>query len=156
MKYVLVTVGKVKEPFIAEGLRLYQGRIARYADFRVLPVRNEKITKGVSETWIRDREAARIREKVTRDGAWLALDRKGLSVDSHGFFRVLEQRAVHGRGTVYFIVGGPLGLPTRFLDEADRVLSLSPLTFTHELSALLLAEQLYRFLNHRAGEKYHK
>jgi 23S rRNA (pseudouridine1915-N3)-methyltransferase len=53
-------------------------------------------------------------------------------------------------------VGGPLGLSPALLQNVDQVLSLSPLTFTHEMSALVLTEQLYRYLNFRAGEKYHR
>jgi 23S rRNA (pseudouridine1915-N3)-methyltransferase len=156
MKYFLVTVGKIKEPFIAAGMRLYQERIARYADFQVLPVKEEKLTKGSSPPVIMEREAARILEKVPRNGVWLALDRLGLPADSRKFFSLLTRYADQGQARAYFIVGGPLGLSPALLQNVDQVLSLSPLTFTHEMSALVLTEQLYRYLNFRAGEKYHR
>ncbi|MBI5584082.1 MAG: 23S rRNA (pseudouridine(1915)-N(3))-methyltransferase RlmH [Deltaproteobacteria bacterium] len=156
MKYFLVTVGKIKEPFIAAGLRLYQGRIAHYADFQVLPVKEEKIAKGSAPPVILEREAARILEKIPRNGVWLALDRLGTPADSRKFFSLLTRYADQGQTRAYFIVGGPLGLAPALLAKADRVLSLSPLTFTHEMSALVLTEQLYRFLTFQAGEKYHR
>jgi len=156
MKYVLVTVGKIKETFIASGVRLYAGRIARYTDFQVLPVKEERLVKGASARVIMEREAARILEKVPRNGVWLALDRQGQSADSLKFFGLLNRYADQGQTRVYFIVGGPLGLAPALLDQVDRVLSLSPLTFTHEMAALLLSEQLYRYLTVQSGEKYHK
>ena len=156
MKYCLVTVGRIKEPFISAGIRLYQERIARYADFQILPVKEEKEVKGSSPALIMNREAARILEKVPRDGIWLALDRQGPPTDSRQFFSLLTRYADQGRTRAYFIVGGPWGLAPTLVEMADRVLSLSPLTFTHEMAALVLTEQLYRFLNFRAGEKYHR
>jgi 23S rRNA (pseudouridine1915-N3)-methyltransferase len=156
MKYCLVTVGKIKEPFVAEGMRLYAGRIARYADFQILPVKEEKSLKGSSPLLIMEREGARILEKVPRNGVWLALDRQGQPADSRKFFALLNRYADQGQTRVYFIVGGPWGLSPALLEKADRVLSLSALTFTHEMAALVLTEQLYRFLTFRAGEKYHR
>ncbi|MCU0579233.1 MAG: 23S rRNA (pseudouridine(1915)-N(3))-methyltransferase RlmH [Desulfobacterota bacterium] len=156
MKFCLVTVGKIKEPFIQEGLRLYLERIARYADFQVLPVKEERLVKGASPRVIMEREAARIREKVPRNGVWLALDRLGQPADSLKLFGLLNRYADQGQPRVYFIVGGPLGLAPALLEQVDGVLSLSPLTFTHEMAALLLSEQLYRYLTVQAGEKYHK
>jgi 23S rRNA (pseudouridine1915-N3)-methyltransferase len=156
MKYCLVTIGKIKEPFVAEGMRLYAGRIARYADFQILPVKEEKMRKGSSPLLIMEREGARLLEKVPRNGVWLALDRQGQPADSRKFFSLLNRYADQGQTRVYFIVGGPWGLSPALLEKADRVLSLSPLTFTHEMAALVVTEQLYRFLTFRAGEKYHR
>ena len=156
MKYVLVTVGKFKAPFIAEGMDLYRRRITRYTEFSVLPVKEEKISKGCNEALIKQREGDRILEKIPADGYGVALDQRGKPLASEEWFDFLTDLGRQGIKKAFFCIGGPLGLSPQVLAQAQQVLSLSSLTLTHEMSALVFSEQLYRYLTVQAGEKYHR
>jgi 23S rRNA (pseudouridine1915-N3)-methyltransferase len=156
MKYVLVTVGKIKAPFILEGMELYRRRITRYTEFSVIPVKEEKIGKGCNEALIKEKEGARILEKIPADGYRVALDLGGTPLASEQWFDLLTKLERQGNKKIFFCIGGPLGLSPQVLAQAHHVLSLSSLTLTHEMSALLFSEQLYRYLTVQAGEKYHR
>ena len=156
MKYILVTVGKIKAPFIVEGMDLYRRRITRYTEFSVIPVKEEKITTGCNEDLIKKKEGDRILEKIPVEGCRVALDQRGRTLASEQWFDFLTDLGRQGIKKTFFCIGGPLGLSSQVLSQAHHVLSLSSLTLTHEMSALLFSEQLYRYLTVQAGEKYHR
>ena len=156
MKFTIVTVGKIRENFIAEGIKEYHGRISRYTPLNLVPVKEERMTKGVTENLILQKEGKRVLSKIPRDGLWVALDRQGKETSSLNHFDFLNAQAKLGVRKIYYLIGSPLGLSPEVLSQADKVLSLSRMTLTHEMSALFLMEQIYRYLNFMAGEKYHK
>ena len=156
MKFTIVTVGKIRENFIAEGIKEYQGRISRYTPLNLFPVKEERMTKGVTENLILQKEGKRVLSKIPRDGLWVALDRQGKETSSLNHFDFLNAQAKLGVRKIYYLIGSPLGLSPEVLSQADKILSLSRMTLTHEMSALFLMEQIYRYLNFMAGEKYHK
>jgi 23S rRNA (pseudouridine1915-N3)-methyltransferase len=156
MKFVIVTIGKIKEDFILQGVREYCGRIDRYADLAFYPVKEERLVKGLPESLVLQKEAERLLAKVPRDGLWVALDRRGQEMNSRQHFDFLETQAREGVKKIYYLIGGPLGLSREVLKRSDRLLALSQMTLTHEMSALFLVEQIYRYLNFISGEKYHK
>ena len=156
MKLQLVIVGKLKEDFIVSGVQEYLKRINRYAELTILPVKEERITKGVHEARIIDKEGERILKKIPENGFWVALDRMGREMDSRQHFDFLKIHQEKGTKKMVYVIGGPLGLSGEVLNRASLVLSLSRLTLNHEMTSLVLLEQLYRYLNFAAGEKYHK
>ena len=156
MKQVLVTFGKIKEPFIRDGVKEYLHRIRRYGEVELISLKEEKITGDQTESWIKDRQGKRLLRQVPRDGLWVALDRTGMGLDSRQFFAFIQDRRERGVKKIYYLIGGPLGLSPEVLGQADLLLSLSPLTYTHELAILILTEQIYRFFTFISGEKYHK
>jgi 23S rRNA (pseudouridine1915-N3)-methyltransferase len=156
MKYVLVTVGKFKAPYIVAGMDLYCRRITRYTEFSVIPVKEEKIGHGCNEALIKRKEGERILEKIPVDGYRVALDQQGKPLISEQWFDFLNDLIRQGIKKTFFLIGGPLGLSSQVLTQAHQVLSLSSLTLTHEMSALVFGEQLYRYLTVQAGEKYHR
>ena len=156
MKFTVVTIGKIKENFIAEGIKEYHGRINRYTQLNLISVKEERMTKGSTENLILQKEGKRVLSKIARDGLWVALDRLGKETSSLSHFDFLNAQAKLGVRKIYYLIGGPLGLSQGVLSQADKVLSLSRMTLTHEMSALFLMEQIYRYLNFMAGEKYHK
>jgi 23S rRNA (pseudouridine1915-N3)-methyltransferase len=137
-------------------MELYRRRITRYTEFSVIPVKEEKISAGCNEALIKQKEGERIIEKIPADGYRVALDQRGKSLTSEQWFDFLTDFGRQGIKKAFFCIGGPLGLSHRVLSEAHQVLSLSSLTLTHEMSALLFSEQLYRYLTVQAGEKYHR
>jgi 23S rRNA (pseudouridine1915-N3)-methyltransferase len=156
MKYIIVTIGKLKKNFILKGVGEFRERIDRYSDLTIFPVQEERLVKGMSDSLIIQKEGERILAKVPKDGLWVALDRQGREMDSLEHFDFLNAQIHKGLKKIYYLIGGPLGLSPVVLNQADHRLSLSRMTMTHEMSALFLIEQLYRYLNFMAGEKYHK
>jgi 23S rRNA (pseudouridine1915-N3)-methyltransferase len=156
LKQVLVTFGKIKEPFIRDGINEYLHRIQRYDDVELLSLKEEKITPHHPESWLKDREGKRLLRQVPQDGLWVALERTGKKMDSRQFFAFIQDRRERGVKKIYYLIGGPLGLSPEVLEQADFLLSLSALTYPHELSTLILLEQIYRFFTFISGERYHK
>jgi 23S rRNA (pseudouridine1915-N3)-methyltransferase len=156
MKFILVTVGKIREDFILKGIKEYSHRIGRYAKLVFYPVKEERLTKRVTESVILQKEGERILTKVPHDGLWVAMDRQGQEMNSLQHFEFINTQAEIGVKKIYYLIGGPLGLSQKVLKQSGRLLSLSRMTLTHEMSALLLLEQIYRYLNFMSGEKYHK
>jgi 23S rRNA (pseudouridine1915-N3)-methyltransferase len=156
MKFKIVTTGKIKEDFIVNGIKEFYSRINRYTQLDLFPVKEEKMTAGVTDSQIVLKEGKRMLSKVPQDGLWVALDRQGQEMSSVNHFDFLNKQANLGIRKIYYLIGGPLGLSPEVKKRADTILSLSRLTLTHEMSALILMEQIYRYLNFMAGEKYHK
>ena len=96
MKYVLVTVGKIKAPFIVEGMNLYRRRITRYTDFSVVPVKEERIGKGCNVALIKQKEGDRILEKIPVDGYRVALDQQGSRLATEEWFNFLTDLGRQG------------------------------------------------------------
>ena len=95
--------------------------------------------------------------RKTGQGDYIAaLDRSGRQYSSDGLADLLKKLSVNIRGSVCFMIGGPLGLSEEILDKADAVIALSKMTFTHEMSRIILLEQTYRAFTIIQGEKYHK
>jgi 23S rRNA (pseudouridine1915-N3)-methyltransferase len=156
MKFSIVTISKIKEKYLLDGVNEYSGRIRRYTELTFFPIKEERLTKGAREESILQKEGKRLIEIVPRDGPWVALDRLGKGMSSLQHFEFINAQARKGVKRLTYLIGGPLGLAKEVLDRSDKLLSLSPMTFTHEMTALFLLEQIYRYLNFSAGEKYHK
>jgi 23S rRNA (pseudouridine1915-N3)-methyltransferase len=156
MKFTIVTIGKIRGSYIVEGIKDYHRRINRYTQMDLFPIKEERMTTGVTETLILQKEGKRILQKIPHDGLWVALDRRGQEMSSRNHFDFLNAQAKLGVSKIYYLIGGPLGFSSELLEQADEILSLSRMTLPHEMSALLLIEQIYRYLNYMAGEKYHR
>jgi 23S rRNA (pseudouridine1915-N3)-methyltransferase len=114
------------------------------------------IKKGIPDEEILGLEGNRILQAVKEGDALACLDRSGHLYDSEGLADWLHGLSLRLRGWLCLAIGGPLGIDRRVLEKSDNVLSLSRLTFTHEMSRLILLEQIYRALTILRGEKYHK
>jgi len=156
MRLHLVFVGKTSFPEIDAGINRYVERLRHYAPTRIHIVRAEKIGKKASEDNIREIEAERILKLVGASGHLLVWDQRGRQFDSIGFARFLEKIRNQGMPDLWMVVGGPLGAAPALLERANSVLSLSRLTFPHDLARLVIAEQLYRGFCILDGTPYHK
>jgi len=156
MNFTIVTVGKINKNFILNGITNYYKRINKYTKIDLLYIREERIAPKITAKLILRKEGNRILEKVPKDGLWLSLDRNGREMSSEQHFDFLNAQAKRGLKKLYYFIGGPLGLSSEVLGQCAERLSLSRMTFPHELCTLLLLEQIYRYVNFMAGEKYHK
>ena len=154
MKIRLLCVGKPRDRGLAALHDRYAKRISRFGvGYESNWVPEVRSSGRFSEDHCREREARALLEAVDPKGEVVALDHAGDLLTSSRLGGNLESWATP---VACFVVGGALGLHSRILDEADRVWSLSPLTFPHELVRLLVAEQLYRALTIARRMPYHK
>lgn len=156
IKIRILVVDRTRSPFLAEGEAFYLKRLQRYAQVEWIEVKPVKMTRGRPEQEIQNLEGrALIRKRAPKDHL-IALDRCGRQYESEELARRLEKVMVNATGGITFMVGGPLGISRDALAEADEVLSLSKFTLTHEMSRVVLLEQIYRAFTILKGEKYHK
>lgn len=156
MKIKIISISKNKFDYITAGEQDYLGRLQRYADVKVLNLKEEPITKNRPEDEIIEIEGDRIIEKLDKDYFTVALHVMGNQMSSEEFSDFIEEIRDFKGAQICFVIGGPLGLSPRVLEEADFVLSFSKMTFTHQLIRLLLLEQVYRAFEILKGSEYHK
>lgn len=159
MNYRLITVGRIKEKSIQAAMAEYQKRLSAYGRLEAVQVQDEPVPDRPSEAQVRailEAEGERLLRHVPKSAHLIVLDVSGLQMTSEEFADYLEKVGLGGQSEVAFIIGGTLGLSPRVLDRADLRLSLSRLTFTHQLVPLILLEQLFRAAKIQRGETYHR
>ena len=156
VKIKVIVIGKTKEGWIKEGILHYQKLLKKYVQLEMLEIKEEKITKSRESQTILDREAEKILRYMEKPSLCIALDVRGKNLSSESFAKLLEKNLSRGYGEFSFILGGALGLSRKVLDACPIKLSLSQMTFTHEMSRIILLEQIYRAFSILKGTKYHK
>jgi len=155
LRLELLFLGKTKEKYLAAGINDYAKRLSHYLKVEIKTVKEGKLKKGEPENLQVERESETLMQNV--QGSYLVcLDRIGKQMDSPALAKLIDHWEMQGLKKISFVIGGPLGLSATILKKADLILSLSPMTFTHDMTRLLLLEQLYRACTIKAGEKYHK
>lgn len=147
-------VGKTREGFIRDGLAFYQKRLRPFLNLNLKSVRAEKEEGKLPLETIKAREGERLRAAVPAKNYLVALDPGGKELTSEEFAAWLNLREEDARGLT-FVIGGHLGLDAATLAQAQERLALSRFTLTHELSRLILLEQLYRAMTIKSGHPYH-
>ncbi|UCB52406.1 MAG: 23S rRNA (pseudouridine(1915)-N(3))-methyltransferase RlmH [Candidatus Zixiibacteriota bacterium] len=156
VKIKVISVGRAKESWIKEGVSHYQKLLKRYAELQQVEIKEEKITKSRPTEDIRDAEAERILKHVDAAGLTVALDQKGERLSSEELAGWLGEKLSLGHGEFSFVLGGALGLSRKVQRACSFRLSLSPMTLTHEMSLVILLEQIYRAFSILKGTNYHK
>ncbi len=156
MHYHLVFVGKTIFPEAQKGIQRYIGRLRHYAQVTEHVVRGARIGPRSNPQRIKEDDSARILRLVKTGGSLILWDQRGTQMDSPGLARFLARYAARGKPHLWLAVGGPLGFSPELFQRADHVLSLSLMTFPHDLARLLVVEQLYRAHTILRGEPYHK
>lgn len=154
MRISVVVIGRPRHAGLADAIGDYETRAARYWPLDVIEVKEEP-GRGLSPDVVRDREAARLIERIPAEAVLVACDPGGAVMDSETFARWLQEQRDSAR-SVAFVIGGAHGLGALVRGRANRRLSLAPWTLPHEVARLVLAEQLYRAGTISRGEPYHK
>jgi 23S rRNA (pseudouridine1915-N3)-methyltransferase len=154
VRVLLVVVGKPRDAGLAAATRDYETRAARYWPLEVHEVREEPARGGGADL-VREREGARLLERVPAASDVVACDVDGKGMPSEEFARWLQRQREAARD-VAFVIGGALGLADAVRQRSRLRLSLAPWTLPHELARLVLSEQLYRAGTIVRGEPYHK
>jgi 23S rRNA (pseudouridine1915-N3)-methyltransferase len=152
----VIAVGKTKEGWIKEGILHYQKFLKRYAELKLVEIKEERITGSKEVKAILEAEAEKTLSWMGKSSLCIALDVKGENKSSESFARFFEEKFNRGYNEFIFILGGALGVSRKILDACPIKLSLSRMTFTHEMSRVILLEQIYRALSILKGTKYHK
>jgi 23S rRNA (pseudouridine1915-N3)-methyltransferase len=154
-RFGIYIVGRTRAPFLLEGEAFYLSRLGQYARIQWVEVKPAAAKKGLTDAQIVVAEGTSLLARLPAKDYVMALDRTGNAYDSEGLADHIQTLAVqHGR--IAFVIGGHAGLSDHVLSRANEKISLSRLTFTHEMSRLILLEQLYRAMTILRGEKYHK
>lgn len=154
MEIILMAVGKAGISFVKEGIEEYSKRLRRYVCFSLneLPDLKYKVS---SEAQQKVKEGEMILEKICSSDYVVILDERGKEYSSIEFADYLEKLMATGRKRLVFIVGGPYGFSEAVYSRADAKLSLSRMTFNHEMVRLFFVEQIYRGMTILKGEPYH-
>ena len=156
VKVKLIVVGKTKEDWIRQGIKHYQKLLAKYADLEIIEIKEEKITKSKNEKIVLDSEGERIARYLKKDALRIALDVGGDEFTSEEFAKLFGKNLNCGQNHFIFVLGGALGVSEKILQVCPVKLSLSRMTFTHEICRIIILEQVYRAFSILAGTKYHK
>jgi 23S rRNA (pseudouridine1915-N3)-methyltransferase len=154
LNVTILMVGKTREKFIQEGLEFYQKRLKPLLKLTLKTVREEKEEGNLPGETIKAREGERLRAQIPPRAWVVALDPQGKEFTSEEFAAWLTHREQEAR-PLTFLMGGHLGLDTSLLAGAHEKVALSRMTLTHELTRLLLLEQLYRAMTIKTGHPYH-
>ncbi len=149
-------VDRTRQSFLREGESFYIERIRKYAQLEWVEVRAAKIRKGRTDEEILTEEGLGLISRIASKDYPVVLDRSGRLRTSEELSSWLDELGSRGVECLAFIIGGPLGLSSEVLGGARETLSLSRFTLTHEMSRLVLLEQIYRAFTILRGEKYHK
>ncbi|MCR8844431.1 23S rRNA (pseudouridine(1915)-N(3))-methyltransferase RlmH [Paenibacillus sp. SC116] len=155
----LVTVGKLKEKYLVQGIAEYSKRLAPYVKFQVTELPDEQAPEKMSDAeveQVKDREGERILAQVKPDAHVVALAINGHLWSSEDLAAHIDKLGTYGTSHVVFIIGGSNGLSDAVLRRAQTKLSFGRMTLPHQLMRLVLVEQIYRAVKINRGEPYHK
>ena len=159
MKIKIVTVGKLKEKYLVQGINEYAKRLGAYAKLEFVEVPDEKAPETLSEAQmlqIKEKEGQRILAKIKDTEYVFALAIEGTNPTSEAFAKQIDQLGIQGKSQLTFVIGGSLGLSQEVMTRSDDKISFGKMTYTHQLMKLILLEQIYRAYRINTGAPYHK
>lgn len=155
MKIALLQTGKTSEKYLSAGITIYEKRIKKYSSFEILTVPDLKNTKNMSADEQKEKEGEHILRFLKGDDYIVFLHEKGKELSTNDFSRWFEKILMLRKKRIVFVIGGPWGFSAEVLKRANAIISLSQLTFSHQIVRLLFLEQLYRAFTIIKGEPYH-
>lgn len=155
MNIILLVTGKTEEKWLQEGISQYNSRLGHYISFKLESLPILKNTKNLPEPVLKQKEGEQVLAKLSPSDHVLLLDEKGKQFTSVEFASNIQTFMNAGHKRVVFIVGGAFGFSNEIYARANGKISLSKMTFTHQMIRLFFVEQLYRAMTILKGEKYH-
>ena len=155
MKIEFWVIGKTSFAYLTEGMQLYEKRITRYLPFSSIVIPDVKNAKNLSQEELKKKEGQLILKKIEKNDLLILLDENGKTFTSIKFSKWLEQQLQHSARKMIFIVGGAYGFSEEVYARANGKISLSNMTFSHQMIRLFFLEQLYRALTIMKNEPYH-
>lgn len=155
MKITLLAIGKTNARFLQEGIDQYTKRLSHYIPFELKILPDVKTTKALTNEKQKEMEGQMFMS-VIGQGDWVTLlDEKGKEFTSREFASYIDKKTITISKNLIFIIGGPYGFSQEMYNRANEKLSLSKMTFSHEMIRLFFVEQIYRAMTILKGEPYH-
>lgn len=155
MNIKLIVVGKNEQKYLKEALDIYIKRLTHYINFELVVLPDVKNAKNMSVSELKDKEAELILKHSAKADKVVLLDEKGKEFSSMEFSKYIEKQMNASLKTLAFVVGGAFGFSEKVYSQAGEKLSISKMTFSHQMIRLLFVEQLYRAFTIIKGEPYH-
>lgn len=155
MKIKLICIGKTGKGFLVDGENEYLGRLKHYINFERVEISDLKNAKKLTVDQIKQLEGKEILSKISAVDQLVLLDDKGKEFTSVKFSEYIQSKFNQGGKALTFVVGGAYGFSQEVYDRSDSLLSLSKMTFSHQMIRMIFTEQLYRAMTILKGEPYH-
>jgi len=155
MKITLLAIGKTDDAYILEGINKYLKRLKHYIKFEIVIIPDIKNTKNLSEDEQKTKEAEHFFKYIQHTDQLVVLDEKGTELSSLQFANFLNKRMIGSVQNLVFLIGGPYGFDQSIYQRANYKISLSKMTFSHQMIRLFFVEQVYRAFTILKGEPYH-
>jgi len=155
VKIVVLAIGKTDENWIQEGIEKYSKRLKHYVSFDFQTIPDLKNRKNLSENQQKEQEGDLILKQLQNTDELILLDEKGKDFSSRNFAQFLQQKMNLGTKRLVFVIGGPYGFSEALYSKASTKISLSKMTFSHQMIRPFFAEQLYRAFSILNNEPYH-
>jgi len=154
MKIKLLVIGKTDEAYLTEGIGKFFKRITHYVNYEMEVIGDVKQGSKLNAEKLKEEEGKLILKKINSNDQVVLLDEKGHTFNSRQFSGFLQKK-LNGGANLVFVVGGPFGFSKEVYERANEKISLSSMTFSHQMIRLFFSEQLYRAFTILKGEKYH-
>ena len=159
MKIRIIAIGKIKENYLKEGINEYVLRLRPYCNVEIVELNDSPVKENPSEKeieMVKDEEGQKVLKILKQNDYVINLDLGAKEYDSIAFSNYLEKKLVEGGSNVTFVIGGSYGLSKKLKERANDSISLSKMTFLHQMTRLILLEQIYRSFKILKNEVYHK
>lgn len=158
MKFTFLNIGKIKEKWMRQGIDEYLKRLSPIAKVEILSPDEEKMPENPSPALkekVMEKEGEKLLKYLKDEDFLILLDLKGKPVTSEELAHIIRQKMVSGTSHFFFMIGGPYGNGENIRKRANLKISISAMTFTHQMARLILAEQVYRAMKIIRHEPYH-
>jgi 23S rRNA (pseudouridine1915-N3)-methyltransferase len=155
MKITFLLSGKTKKGFVDEGMKMYAERIKHYVPFRIVELPELKLPGKADESIIREKEADKILMSLSPSDTVILLDERGKMLSSVEMADFIEKKSAGSVKDLFFVAGGAFGFSKRIYDRSNGMISLSKMTFSHQIIRIIFLEQLYRAFTIIRNEPYH-
>ena len=154
MKILLLTIGNTDKKYMKEGIDDYNKRLSFYIPFEMKVIPDIKNRSSLSEELQKEKEGLLILNQVSPGDYLILLDERGNEYSSVGFSRWIEKKMIAGTRQLIFVLGGPYGFSNTVYQRSDTKISMSKLTFSHQMVRLIFVEQIYRAMTIIKNEPY--
>lgn len=155
MKIVFLSLGKTNEKYLIEGISLYQNRLKHYTSFEMIEIPNIKKSKNLTKLELMKKEGDLILKNIQNSDHLVLLDEKGKEYNSINFSEKIQNWMLSGKKRIVFVVGGSYGFSNDLYHRGNEKISLSKMTFSHQMVRLFFLEQLYRGYSILNNQPYH-
>lgn len=155
MKIVFLSIGKTNEKYLIEGISLYQNRLKHYTSFEMIEIPNIKKSKNLTKLELMKKEGDLILKNIQNSDHLVLLDEKGKEYNSIKFSEKIQNWMLSGKKRIVFVIGGSYGFSNDLYYRGNEKISLSKMTFSHQMVRLFFLEQLYRGYSILNNQPYH-